>query len=235
MKLAIMQPYWFPYIGYFQLLQAVDKFVFYDDVNFIKQGWINRNRIVVSQQDKLITIPLHKASSYQKIRYTNVAFDTKQKEQMIRTLYQAYAKAPYRSKIINLVEQSFDIKQTSISDFAASSIHQVINYLKLKSPEFVYSEKYGNSTLVGQERVLDICIKENCTTYINSIGGVKLYNREHFLSKGVNLRFLETTFQQYPQLSPRFIPGLSIIDILMMNSPDTARKMLTNYNLLTPL
>src|SRR5690606_26985644 len=159
MKLAIMQPYIFPYIGYFQLISAVDKFVFYDDVNFIKQGWVNRNRILVNGTDYLFSVPLMKQSSFVKIEDTliNHAEYPHWKKKFLKTLSQAYRKAPLFKSVYPLVESILKQEVDSIATLAKNSILKTCQYLNLHCEWETSSSIYKNEHLKGQNRVLDIC------------------------------------------------------------------------------
>ena len=230
-KLAVMQPYWFPYIGYFQLLYSTDKFVFLDDVNFMKKGWINRNRFICSGQEKLITIPLVKSSQNKKIKDIAVVFEDQWKRDIIKLISHSYSKSPYFDEVMNLVINSIDSKSSSISDFSAISIVAVMDYLGGFDVEISYSSEQGSIAFNGQNRIISMCEKSGCSTYINLMGGMHLYNKQEFLKRNISLLFLHPKIQEYPQHTRTFIPGLSIIDVLMMNSPQQVRAMLNNYDL----
>lgn len=236
-KVAIMQPYLFPYLGYFQLIELVDTFVFYDDVNFIKQGWINRNRILVSTKPMYFTVPLANASSNSKIRDTLIHKNLfeKWKVKFLRTLVQSYSKAPYVIPVKALVENVFyDKNASSIGDLAKGSIVEVRNYLGLTNTTIIESSfKYGNSHLSGEKRVVDIVKAESGNRYINPIGGLELYKKQHFADEGLFLSFLQSRATPYDQfIDSSFIPNLSILDMLMFNSKDTVKSMLAEFELL---
>jgi hypothetical protein len=236
MKLAIMQPYLFPYIGYFQLINVVDKFVIYDDVNFIKQGWINRNNILVQGKPLMFTVPLVNQSSFAKINEIEVnskLYDSWRKK-FLRTIEQSYKKAPYFKEVFDIVSTVVDVQgnENSISDLATKSLVATSNYLGLKT-EFVFtSEVYGNQILSGPERVIDICKKENATNYINPIGGQELYSQEVFEQSGLDLKFIKSLPLSYDQFNGDFVPWLSMIDILMFNSIEQTKLLLDKYELL---
>ncbi|MDR2221792.1 MAG: WbqC family protein [Flavobacteriaceae bacterium] len=234
MKIAIMQPYFLPYIGYFQLINAVDKFVFYDDVNYIKQGWINRNNILLQGKASLFTIPLEKASSFTKINDVKLhsRLFSNWKIKFLRSIEQNYKKAPYFDDIYKLIYSVLDNDTEGIGVLAKDSIITVSKYLKLKT-EFVYSsESYMNNELSSKFRVISICHKENASVYINPIGGQKLYNKEDFLSKGLELYFIQSDNHIYRQFNEEFVPWLSIIDVLMFNSIEEIQLMLNQYSLI---
>lgn len=233
MKLAIMQPYIFPYIGYFQLLSAVDKFVVYDDVNFIKGGWINRNNILVNKQAHLFTVPLEKASYLSHIRETAVnsrIYDS-WKMKFLRTLEQSYKKAPYVQEVFPLVSNVLDVQPTNISSLAVSSLKAVCDYMGITTEINDSSIIYNNTHLRAQERVLDICKTETAEQYINPIGGRELYSKEQFRERGVALHFIQTDKIEYEQFRNDFIPNLSIIDVLMFNNREEVRELLKRYQL----
>ena len=227
MKLAIMQPYFFPYIGYFQLVNAVDKFVFYDDVNYIKSGWINRNRLYLSGAIRYITVPLTAASSFEKINRTQVRRGNEWSAQMLSVIHQSYAKAPHYRAVANLVEEVLNSHDGYISTLARKSIIAVTNYLEIEKEYCTSSTVYENQELRGADRVLDICKTENASEYWNLPGGKDLYSSETFKNKGVELKFIDVAITPYQQISSDFQSGLSIIDVLMFNNRELIKKMLS--------
>lgn len=234
MKLAIMQPYFFPYIGYFQLVAAVNKFVIYDDVNFIKGGWINRNNVLINKKSNLFTVPLIKASSNTLINDTkiNLKFYNIWKVKFLRSLEQSYKKAPYFTEVYNLIKNVLEINENDlISELAVNSIKNVIDYLQLDTEICETSENYNNKTKSGQERVLDICGIEKASQYINPIGGIELYSKKTFKENGIVLNFIKSKPIIYTQFDNDFSPWLSIIDVLMFNSVIEVNKMVNQYEL----
>ena len=232
MKLAIMQPYFLPYIGYFQLLRAVDRFVIYDDVNYIKGGWINRNRILVNGQSHLISIPLLKASPYKKINEHFVSPKTVWKRKMIDTIRFSYKKAPYYEEVFPFFEALINQHCESLVDYLSHSIMTIADKLGIDTRIVESSKIYENSHLSGQDRVIDICQKEQCDMYINPIGGEALYSKSDFQQNDVILKFHKSKEITYPQFGDPHIPFLSIVDVMMFNSPDQIDKLLLAYDLL---
>jgi WbqC-like protein family len=231
MKIAIMQPYFFPYIGYFQLVYAVDKFVFYDDVTFIKQGWINRNRVLLKNSDHYITLRLNGASSNKLINEIN-AIPTNDK--LIKTIAQAYFNAPFFKEVFPLIENTFSIMNElrSISRIAESTVKKISEYLNLTTIFETSSELYSKTKSLGrEERLIEICLRNAADTYINPFGGKELYNRDRFKNEGINLLFIKNQLPVYTQFKNEFIPGLSIIDVMMFNSTEKVREMLCQYEL----
>lgn len=229
MKLAIMQPYFFPYIGYFQLINAVDKFVLYDDVNFINRGWVNRNYILLSGNKHLLTVPLQKASQNKKINEIDLNINKKWIDKTLKTIYNAYSKAPFYNEILQIIEGVFEENCKTIAELNKKSVLNIVDYLQINTEIIHSSSKYRNTDLKAQERIIDICLQENVTKYINPIGGIDLYKKEMFDEKSLTLNFIDTPLIKYKQFKNDFVPWLSIIDILMFNSKEEISLMLNNY------
>ena len=228
MKLAIMQPYIFPYIGYFQLINSSDYFVVYDDVAYIKQGWINRNKILVNDTEFIFTIPLRNASSFITINKTeiNQALYPNWKAKFYKTVTMEYAKAPYFQPAFDLIASVLDDKHNTICELATNSLLMTSKYLGINTCFILGSMHYNNDQLKGQERIIDICKKENADIYINPNGGRELYSKRYFADYNIILRFLKSDEVHYPQFSDNFVPWLSVIDVLMFNSPDYIKNVL---------
>ena len=236
MKIGIMQPYFLPYIGYFQLINAVDKFIVYDDVNYIKQGWINKNNFLSNNAASTFIIPLDSPSSFVKIRDTKI--NSKQfdfwKVKILKTLKQNYKRAPYFDECFDLFSDIINVESfnMSISKLNYLSLIKISNYLEINTEIIESSIKYNNSNLKSKDRIIDICLKENASVYINPIGGIDLYNKIDFNELGIDLFFIKTDKINYNQFNDNFISSLSIIDVLMFNSADEIKKMLDNYELI---
>jgi hypothetical protein len=226
-----MQPYFLPYIGYFQLINAVDKFIFYDDVSFINKGWINRNRILLNGKDHLFTIALKSASQNKLINQIEIC---KQNNKIVKTIKQAYSKAPYFKDVFTLIQQVFDkMNETkSISKIAEISVKMVSNYLNLSTFFITSSEKYSyTQNLYREKRLIDICQENGANIYINSSSGKILYNHESFKENGIKLFFIKNNINTYKQFNNDFIPRLSIIDVMMFNDKKTITEFLNNYEI----
>ncbi len=231
MKLAIMQPYIFPYIGYFQLVNAVDKFVFFDDVNFIKKGYINRNNILSNGKSYSFTISCKKISQNKLINETYLNFTLKEKSKLLSSLKQNYQKAPFFKEVYPVIEHFFSsYKGKTISEISADSVMLVAKYLNLKTSFSFSSVRHGESIkFKAAKRIITICEKENAEQYINPIGGVKLYDKTEFLNHGIDLRFIKSKPIVYKQFDGDFVPWLSIIDVMMFNSISDIKQLLNNY------
>jgi hypothetical protein len=210
----------------------VDKFVFYDDVNFIKRGWINRNRVLVNGDEFLFSIPLKKASQNKLINEVEVKLDEKWLHHFYMTLEQNYIKAPYYKETLQLIKKVFSSEYCTISDLAIESVKQVINYLGIKKNFERSSIKYSESAgMEKTERLISICKSSGSQHYINPIGGKSLYNKDYFKSKEISLSFIKNDLLPYNQFSQDFISGLSVIDVLMFNNIEETNKLLLKYNI----
>lgn len=228
-----MQPYIFPYVGYFQLLRSVDKFIVYDDVNYIKQGWVSRNRILVNNGPAYFTIPLINSSSFKMINETMIHPELygRWSKKFYSTLVHSYKKAPFFEPVYELVLKTFENDSKSISQLAIKSIEVTLDYLGLEIELSKSSTSYKNSNLHSQERVISICELEKADTYINVLGGQSLYSKKDFLRHNIRLQFLKPNIPNYSQFEIDFVPGLSIIDLLMFNSKEKVISMFESYEL----
>ena len=227
MKLAIMQPYFFPYIGYFQLINAVDKFVFYDDVNYINRGWINRNRILINNEAHYLTVSLKESSQNKTINQIEF-IDNRRK--MLKTIQLAYKRAPFYKDASPVIEECFDFDTNCISALNIHSILEVCKYLEVKTIFERSGRKYPETKPLGRtERIVSICKSNNVNTYINAIGGKEIYAKKDFEKQGIELLFLKPEIVEYKQYGNLFQPWLSIIDVLMFNNQSKIKEMLNHY------
>ena len=229
-----MQPYFMPYIGYFQLINAVDKFIVYDDVNYINKGWINRNNILVNGKVHSFTIPLKEASQNKLINEIYLSEETRWRINFLKTLEQNYKKAPFFTIVFPVVEKIINYNCNKIVELIVYSLQTLMTYLKIKTELVTSSSIYNVADYKGQERILAICKKENSNHYINPIGGQDIYTKDLFDTRGVRLNFLKTNPVSYLQYKNEFIPWLSMIDVMMFNSPEQIQSYLNNYQLITP-
>jgi len=229
MKVGIMQPYFFPYIGYFQLIKAVDKFVLYDDVTFIKQGWINRNKILLNDKEFLINLILDGASSFKLINQTHVG---KANKKLLKTIDLAYRKSPFFPDCYPIINDILLSEETVLSIFLENSIRKITSYLGIETEIVVSSNIVKDINKKGEERIIDICKCLKADTYINAIGGQALYNKEKFRNNNIELKFIQTQPIEYKQYQNEFIPWLSIIDIMMFNSKEVINQQLDKYTLI---
>ncbi len=229
-----MQPYLFPYIGYWQLINAVDIFVVLDDVSYIKKGYINRNSILINGNAHLFTIPLCKASQNKLIMDTKLNFPDKEKDKLIATLEYAYKKAPYFSTIMPIIHEIIYNQCEDLTEYICKSIKDISDYLGFSTMLLKSSEIEKESGVKAQDRIITICRKLNADEYINPCGGRKLYSQEIFENYGIKLLFLHPQMQNivYSQFKGhQFVEALSILDILMFNSIDCVKRFLDEYEL----
>jgi len=229
MKLAIMQPYFFPYIGYWQLISAVDTFVIYDDVNFIKQGWINRNNIIGNDSDQLISLQLIGASSFKLINSVMVG---NKSPKILKTIEQTYKKSPYFEEVFPLIQEVLQNKEENLAQFLTLSIKKICAYLDIKTNILVSSELQKNNDLKGQSKILNICDVLHAKQYINAIGGQELYQKETFSQQNIELLFIKNKAIDYQQFQSPFRPNLSIIDVLMFNDKEQVKRYLIEFELI---
>ena len=228
MTIGIMQPYFLPYIGYFQLIKEVDKYVIYDDVNYINKGWINRNNILLNGQKYLFTLSLLGASQNKLIN--EIAVENNQSK-LLKTIENAYKKAPYFENVFAVIQSIFDYENKNLSKFVGNSIIQIADYLDIKTI-FVYSSEIEkDNTLKGQEKILQICKILGVTNYINTIGGQELYDKDIFKQNNIELHFLKTEMIEYKQFKNDFVPYLSILDVMMFNPIEEINVMLNKFEL----
>ena len=229
MKVGIMQPYLFPFIGYFQLINAVDEFIIYDNIQFTKKGWINRNRILVNGTDEYITIPLKKDSDFLDIkdRYLSQEWPNERKK-ILNRITESYRKASHFNIIYPIIERIMMYEDKNLFAFIFNSLKEVNQYLDIKTPLIVSSFISINHDLKGENKVIELCKARKAKTYINPIGGVELYNKETFNNKGLELKFLKANNITYPQFKNDFVPFLSIIDVMMFNSKETVKEYINS-------
>ncbi|CAO4149444.1 WbqC family protein [Methylorubrum thiocyanatum] len=219
---AIMQPYLFPYIGYFQLIAAVDQFVIYDTVKYTKKGWINRNRFLRDGAPVTFTLPLEKDSDQLDIRERRVAAGF-EPDRLCAQIAQAYRHAPHRHETMPLVEEVLSYASADLFDHLRHGLLRTCAHLGIATPIRTASAIEGATDLRRQDRVIDLCERLGAATYVNPIGGTTLYDRAAFAQRGIALRFLRARPLVYPQGPHPFVPWLSILDVLMFN-PRTALK-----------
>ncbi len=227
-----MQPYFFPYIGYFQLVNAVDKFIVYDDVNYIKNGWINRNKIIINGKEHYLTIPLKGSSSNIKISELIVAENINWRKILLKQIMLSYGRAENFKAIFEMINRIISNNESSIVKIILQSIREINSLLSISTEIVESSSVYKNNNLKGEERIIEICRKERADFYLNPIGGVELYNSINFKNRDIELRFIKTGVIHYKQFSHEFVANMSIIDVLMHNDINKVKEFLHEYELL---
>jgi len=233
MKIGIMQPYFIPYLGYFQLMNAVDQFVIYDNIQYTKKGWINRNRLLINGKDEYITLQIKKDSDYLNVDQRSLAdaFET-DKNKLLRKIDQAYKKAPMYPEVMPILHEIMNFNEKNLFQFILNTIKVINRYLNIQTPIVISSQvDIDHQNLKAQDKVLAICKALSGTEYINPIGGVELYQRKDFLKEGLQLHFIKTRVVPYPQFNNDFIPFLSIIDVMFFNDKTMMSRLLLEYDM----
>ena len=233
MKIGIMQPYFFPYLGYWQLMNAVDQYVVYDDVNFIKGGRIHRNAILMQGALHNINLILSGASPNKHINQVEVNADPAIQSKLLRTIEMCYRKAPFFADVFPLLQEVVTQRETNLAAYLYHSFLTVSSYLGIRTKFLISSELDKDCTLKAHAKVISICKLLHATEYYNSVNGIPLYepHRQEFEEAGIRLRFPKMREITYPQFGNAFVPNLSIIDVMMFNSQDDCKRLLLEYNI----
>lgn len=229
--IAIMQPYFFPYIGYWQLIRAVDRFIIYDDVNYIKGGWINRNRLLINGKPVYITVPLHQSSPNKRICDIALRPSPDWRNKLAKSVEMTYRQAPCFAEVFPIIEELIRHESDNLAHYLAHQLQTLAAFMGINTEFVVTSRCYKNEQLSGQARILDICKREEAATYINPQGGQALYEADTFRSAGIDLRFIVMRPIPYKQHALEFVPSLSIIDALMEIGPIEIKHHLAGYDL----
>lgn len=227
LSLGIMQPYFLPYIGYFQLIAAVDEFLIYDNIKYTKKGWINRNRFLLNGKDAFFTLPLHKAPDYLNVVERQLA-EAFNREKLLNQLRGAYAKAPHFDNVFPRLERIIIYPDNNLFRYIHHSVIELCTHLGIETPIRISSTVDIDHNLKGQKKVLALCKASGARTYINPIGGTELYDRNVFAREGLELKFITANPLEYPQFGNDFVPWLSILDVLMFNPIDKVQDAVFN-------
>lgn len=233
MKTAIMQPYFLPYIGYWQLMSSVDLFVVYDNIQYTKKGWFNRNQLLMNGKPLMFTLPLQKGSDYLDVRQRLIVNDVKPRTKILNQLKNAYSKAPMFSETYPLMHQLFkpDTFELNLFEFTYNSILKIKEKFNIKTKIIKSSLIDIDHSLKSQDKVIALCKAVNTDCYINMINGAGLYSTEDFNKAGLKLSFLKQHIKEYKQFNNNFVPYLSILDVMMFNDKQTVIDMMNEYTL----
>lgn len=234
MKVALMQPYFFPYIGYFQLIHAVDEFIVFDQAQYIRRGWINRNRLLTAHKESIyINVPVHKAPRETKIKDIVIDSTSNWKETMYHHL-SYYRKAPNYAFVMNFLNDCFNSNHSNLSELNTSLLKKVCDLLEINTKFTVLSERFPmlNEINAPDEWGIEVSKALNATTYINAIGGMEFYDQQKYKANGLDIEFIKTDLKPYKQFRDVFVPGLSIIDVMMFNQPKEIKEMLEIHELI---
>lgn len=226
MLVASNQPYLFPYLGYWQLINLADVFVISDSMQYIKKGYINRNSILLNGQSHRFTLQVKGVHEGTLINQVAVGDNAKK---ISATLKHAYRKAPNFQEVYPVLEQCLHNEEKNLAKYIGNSMKSISKLLGLNT-DFIYlSDLQGETDLKAQARTIDICKRVNAEHYVNAVGGQNLYDKESFQNEGMKLSFLETADVKYKQFYNEFVPCLSIIDVLMFNSKAQTQNLLQQY------
>ena len=225
MKLAIMQPYFLPYIGYFQLIGAVDMFVVYDNIKYTKKGWINRNRLLQNGTDAVFSLPLAKDADNLDVVQRELA-ESFDRDKLLNQFRGAYERAPHFSAVWPLLVRIVRCEERNLFRYVHHSITHMCELLQLKTDLRVSSSISIDHDLKAQDKVIALCHAVGADCYVNSIGGVEIYDREAFKTAGIKLQFLRPQSIGYSQFKTSFVPWLSTIDVMMFNPPERVSEVL---------
>lgn len=228
---AIMQPYFFPYIGYYQLIARSDVFVVYDDAQYIRSGWSNRNRILRDGVPHFLTFPVDKAHYELTYRERHYQATPENRQRILRSVSEAYKRAPQFGAVMPIIEDIMAFPDSEVAAFNRNLIERTSDYLGIATPIVLSSAVDKPQGLSGQDRVIAICKALGATRYVNAIGGVALYDRDRFEKEGIELFFNRTKTIAYPQGGGEPVANLSIIDVMMYNPREAAAAMLDEYDL----
>lgn len=227
-----MQPYFFPYIGYFQLINAVDEFVIYDNIQFTKKGWINRNRILVNGKAAVISLPIKNGSDFLNIsdRFLSETWPADRKK-LLNRIKESYRKAPFFEETYFTIEKCIMYENRNLFNYIFNSLQILLKYLNISTKIVISSSLVIDDELKNKEKVKAICLQRGADVYINPIGGLELYDKEDFRKSNIELKFHKTNEISYSQFTNEFVPHLSIIDVLMFNDINSVKSKLESYNL----
>ena len=220
-----MQPYFLPYIGYFQLIAGVDQFIVYDNIKYTKKGWINRNRLLLEGKDAMFSLPIKSGSDSLNVCERQLS-DSLNREKLFNQFSSAYRRAPYFNETYPLVKRIVEFDEVNLFGFLKHSIESICKHLAIQTKIVVSSSVDIDHGLKGAEKVMALCESLGAHTYVNSFGGKDLYSKEQFLHRGLELLFLQPKPIVYPQFGNTFVPWLSIVDVLMFNGSDIARSLI---------
>ena len=229
MILAGNQPYFLPYLGYWQLIHLADLFLLADDYDYIRHKWINRNRILLAGQPYNLRVEVAHNPSSRLIMDKQIAMKPYWLEDKLQTVKKAYYKAPFLTEGYALAERILTYPERNLALFLEHSIREVCAYLGITTPFCHSSDLPGNSRFKCEERIYDFCDRLGADTYVNLPGGQALYDFGEFARRGIRLRFIQPILKPYPQFGAPFVERLSILDAIMFNSREQLHEMLDDY------
>lgn len=228
MKLAIMQPYLFPHIGYFQLIQAADLFLIYDDVAYIKRGFVNRNSVLAPNGVIRFTVSVPGASQNKLFSVLEFSSDV---AKVLKTIEHSYSTAPYFENVFPIIRETLEFEDRLIASVCQKGFEGIFSYLGIEKKFKKTSDLEYDRSGTARDRLIALCHEFGADCYLNAPGGRKLYSKPDFAEKGIDLKFVDSLPVAYSQGAEEFVPNLSIIDVLMNCSPTEVKCLLKGYDL----
>ncbi len=226
MKVAIHQPQFFPYPGFFHKLTLADYFVIMDDVQYDKR-FTNRNRIDAPNGWIWITVPINKSHKFSPNNEVEINNKISWKNDHIKKIFGSYGKAPYFNNYKQYFEELYQKEWKNLFDFNFETLKKTIEWLGIKTK--IIKESELNVTDTSSERLLKVCKAVGAETYISGIGGKNYLNEKLFEKNGVELLYQNYHFNEYPQrFSKPFFPNLSILDLLFNMGPNSTKLIKAN-------
>jgi hypothetical protein len=218
-RVGIMQPYFLPYLGYYQLIENCDVFVLYDNIEYSKRGWINRNRMLFNGAPRTFTLPLAHSSDHLDIADKQIAAEFNP-DKLFSLFRQAYRRAPHWESVNGTVVDVLRFPNRNLFDFLKNALELTTSAMGVDTPVISSSGVDIHPRLHGQDRVLATCQALGATEYVNPIGGLELYDGNAFRQQGIELRFLRSGLSPYRQFNNTFVDSLSVVDAMMFLDAD---------------
>jgi len=213
-------------------MNFVDRFVIYDDVNYIKRGWINRNRILINKEPRYLIVPVSEASQNKKICDLTLDDSTNWRGKVLKSIESAYRKSQWFDEVFPVLQGIVLCEERGLADYLRCQLVRLAEFLDIDTVLIESSRSYANADLHGQARILDICRREKSDIYVNAMGGFALYDSMAFGEAGIALQFLRMNPKEYEQRAATFVPNLSILDVLMGMGRAGTRSLLADFSLI---
>jgi hypothetical protein len=222
MNVVILQPSYIPWRGYFHQIHKADLFIFYDDVQYDKHGWRNRNQIKTKQGKQWLTIPVHSAGVTQGLPINQVHIDWSKPwaENHLKALTFAYAKAPFFKKYLPLLEEFYARRDPLIADFTIAMTITLARTLGITHTRFLRSSELSGIDGQKTDRLIQILQAVGATHYISGPSARDYIEQDKFGAAGITLEYMEYNYPEYPQLYSPFDPFVSVLDLLFMTGDD---------------
>lgn len=219
MRCVILQPSYVPWRGFFHQIQQADFFVFYDDVQYDKNGWRNRNRIKSTQESMWLTIPIRNLGLATPINQVPIDWKQNWANKHFNSIRQNYARAPFFKKYEPLLQSFYERRDDLLADFTIGTTIALAQALGITKTQFIRSSTIptmGSKT----DRVMSVLTYLGATHYISGPSARNYIENDKFRAAGITLEYIEYNYPEYPQLHPPFDPQVSVLDLLFSVGPD---------------